>query len=784
MNWQQMQCHDHWSSDHALNKFITNDMRRISLTQVYCALALLFIPVVSRAQGIDMDKQLRRRELKQKAYDDTDADRHGTLHAWYLFPRTGDMRLAPIDTMRLNSFHRGHVEGLSIAEAYTSTYASPYQSKVYFDRASDYWGLFFMSNPYRHLMRLGSRARFFDTKVPYSYLSYHSTGASDTQEQNFRGLISTNLGPNFNIGGEVDIDHAGGVYSSTASHNITYRVFVSYTKGKYEAQAHVWNTNVINQENGGITDMNFIENPDAFIEGRRALQPKDIPTKYKATWNRVNHGSARLNHRYRFGFYRYVDKDGNEVDNPNKEQSQPDGKNGPTIDTTASMNADSMQIMTPPPAVTDSLRRNSISAPQAPAPKRRTGKSVGQVAPPDYSGGEEQKDETRRFFVPVTSLFHDIEYNKIDRTFVSQDPQFGVDYPTPAIPRLPDTQYYPYDYVYTEKLSNTLGMEMIEGFHKWAKLGVAAFVAFDYKHYFQPLITEENAQRLGVERELIEHKEHTTYVGGRVSSDSLNFLKYYIWGQIGIEGAQAGEVDLRGDATTYLKFGGKDVQVNAHARMLNSVPTFFLRQYKASLHAWEQDLKMVQTLSVGGELRIPFTGTRVYADFETIQNPIYANSNAQPEQKSSNFRVIAAGIEQKLRWRFLNWENNIVWQSSSDTEVAPLPMLSVYSNLYIRTMIAKVMTLQIGIDGKWHTAYNAPYYEPTTQLFKPQSNVMIGGKAPVLTAYANAHLKRMRFYLKYYNVGALVLKPSHFSMPYYPQYSPRLMFGLAWDLRN
>lgn len=764
-------------------------MRRISQISIYISalVGLLSATSTAMAQGIDMDKQIEEaRKHEQKTYNDTDADRHGTLHAWYLFPRTGDMRQAPIDTMKLNSFHRGHIEGLSVAEAYTSTFASAYQSKIYFDRPADYWGQFFMSNPYLHLMRLGPKARFFDTKVPYSYLAYHSTGVSDTQEQNFSALFSTNLGPNLNLGGEIDIDHAGGVYNSTATHNNTYRIFASYTKGRYEAQAHVWNTNVVNQEGGGITDMDFIENPGAFVEGRRALQPKDIPTKYKNTWNRVNHGSARLNHRYRFGFYRYVDKEGKEVEAPKKK-----AKNQKKSDATPQ---DS--ILATPPAPTDSLSTDSLSmdstgtalrpnpAPQRPAPKRRTGKSIGQEAPPDYSEGEQKEDETRKFFVPVTSIFHDIEYHKSGRTFISQDPTLLEEYPTPVIPRLPETRYYPNDYLYTEKLSNTIGLEMIEGFHKWAKLGLAAFVSLDYNHYFQPLAAEEDARRLSIEREVIEHKEHTTYVGGRVSSDSLSFLKYYIWGQVGVEGAQAGEVDLRGDITTYLKLWGKDVQVNAHARMLNAVPTYFLRHYKASLRSWDQDLKMSQSLSVGGELRIPFTGTRVYADFETIQNPIFVGSSAQPEQKSSNFRAMAVGLEQKLSWRFLNWENNIVWQNSSDPEVAPLPMLSLYSNFYIHTKVAKVMTLQIGMDAKWHTAYNAPYYEPTTQFFKPQTEVTVGGKAPMLTAYVNAHLKRMRFYLKYYNVGAYVFKPSHFSMPYYPQYSPRLMLGLAWDLRN
>lgn len=151
---------------------------------------------------------------------------------------------------------------------------------------------------------------------------------------------------------------------------------------------------------------------------------------------------------------------------------------------------------------------------------------------------------------------------------------------------------------------------------------------------------------------------------------------------------------------------------------------------------------------------------------------------------STNTRILAIGLEQKLSWKILNWENSIVWQKSSDQSITPLPELSAYSNFYFRFLIAKVMTLQLGIDAKWHTAYHAPYYEPSTQLFRPQSEILIGGGIPLLNAYANLHLKRTRFFLKYYNVGALITNPNNFSMPMYPTYPPVLRLGLAIDLRN
>lgn len=139
-----------------------------------------------------VEAEFRKRDAVEK-YDDSDNDRRGNLHASYLVRRTGDVIPAFADTLRLNYFHRSSIEGKSIAEAYTGTYASPYQSKIYFDRPIDQWGDFFFTNPYDHLIHRGKDMRFFDVKVPYTLLSYVKNGGSDNVEENFHTLFSSNL---------------------------------------------------------------------------------------------------------------------------------------------------------------------------------------------------------------------------------------------------------------------------------------------------------------------------------------------------------------------------------------------------------------------------------------------------------------------------------------------------------------------------------------------------------------------------------------------------------------
>lgn len=729
-------------------------------------------------QGIDIDKQLAERKTEE-VYDDSDIDRHGgNLRSIYLSPRVGDAQNASLDTLRLNYFHRAFVEGRSIAEVYTGTYASPYQSMVYFDRPINRWGDFFFTAPYTHLYRNKRRMQWYDTKVPYTFLSYRTIGLGQDREQNLSLTFSSNLGKEWNVGGDFDLDYAEGIYANTASKNITYRVFASYNGSRYQAYASVGNTNVMNQESGGITDMRHITHPDEFSDGRRALLPKDIPTKYRSTWNRVVYGSGRLHHKYSLGFYK--DKEGEKIEkNIENIVSEPS-------DSLSLVHNDSINVEEPK-AVVDSL---SLANTPNPTRRVRSGKSSGQAEKETEDSDEasdaeaETKPKETRLFVPVTSIFHDLEVQQADRFFVSRDPIWEKLYPNPILPRLQGVQLYPYDQIRAVSVSNALGIELLEGFHKWAKMGLAAFVAFDFTYFEQPLVRHEDAYRLDIEEEKLTKKEGTTYVGGRASSNSFKYFGYNVWGQVGVAGAKAGEVEVRGELTTYFPLFKKDVLLKGSFELLNTPPSYFLQRYKASLIEWEQSYRMIQAMRVGGELAVPALGTKVKVNFETLQNPIFVNAEAKPEQMLANTRVLAVQMEQKLSWKALNWENQLVWQNSSNHSVAPLPDLAVYSNFYLKTLIAKVMTLQLGVDAKWHTKYTPPYYEPITQAFRPQTDIELGGEAPLLSVYANVHLKRARFFVVYHNVGATFLRPSQFTMPYYPTYPPSLRLGIAVDLRN
>lgn len=146
-------------------------------------------------------------------------------------------------------------------------------------------------------------------------------------------------------------------------------------------------------------------------------------------------------------------------------------------------------------------------------------------------------------------------------------------------------------------------------------------------------------------------------------------------------------------------------------------------------------------------------------------------------------QVISARLKQDLRYRAFGWENEVAYQLSSKSEVLPLPQISLHSNMYVAVKLAKVLTVQLGAEVYYNTAYYAPYYEPASQQFQVQQKVKVGNY-PLINAYANLHLKQARFFVMAYNLGSKFVAPDYFSLAHYPLDPMVLKMGIAVTFNN
>lgn len=330
------------------------------------------------------------------------------------------------------------------------------------------------------------------------------------------------------------------------------------------------------------------------------------------------------------------------------------------------------------------------------------------------------------------------------------------------------------DYMAYYSFKNTLALTLNEGFRSWTKFGLTAFIEYDMRKYSLPSSIPKLNTR---------HGEDVLTVGGVLSKEQSEFLKYRLSAEKNLLDT---DFKMEGEVTTRLNLWGKSMAVKAKAYIKNLKPSFYEENFSSKYRNWNFNFEDIRRVYAGGEIILPslsFMQMKLSGGVENIQNYIYYGADSVTAQKSGSLQVFSLRLDQKLQAGILNWDNQIVYQATSDDAVLPLPAISVYSNLYISAKLAKVLGVRLGVDAHFHTEYYAPGYDPLTMQFFNQRQKKIGN-FPIATAYLNLHLKKTRFFVMMYNVAQGLGNSQSFTLLNYPVNPRGLKMGLSWDFTN
>ena len=395
-------------------------------------------------------------------------------------------------------------------------------------------------------------------------------------------------------------------------------------------------------------------------------------------------------------------------------------------------------------------------------------------------------------FVPVTSFIHTMELDFNGRKYITQDDAQNRE--------LYEHTYFGNDSIDKDRrtsVRNTLGISLREGFNKWAKAGLTAFVTHEYRDFTLPDSTNIPGQRI-----FKHYKENILYAGGELLKEQGNLLHYKVLGELAIAGEDAGQFRLEGNGDLNLNLLGDSVRLDVNAYVKNLNPVFFYRNFHSKHYWWDNnDLSKIMRTRLEGKLSSQKLGTTLRMGVENIKNYTYlANTsvpvtnqagqivsfknNAAVFQHSGNIQVFTAMLQQKLKYGIFHLDGEVVYQKSSEQSILPLPELSAYGNLYLKTGLAKnVLQVELGADVRYFTKYNAPDYSPVIGQFylqNPKNEISIGG-CPMIDVYANLHLKRTRIFLMLYNANQTMGNSRYFLAPHYP-ISPRILkLGISWN---
>jgi len=404
---------------------------------------------------------------------------------------------------------------------------------------------------------------------------------------------------------------------------------------------------------------------------------------------------------------------------------------------------------------------------------------------------EDEEGNVIKQFIPVSSIIYTFDYTDKKQKFYSEDSAAVNRFYSYADFLNPDRKnLLPSDSTSFRSIKNTFGLSLREGFSEWAKFDLTAYITHDIRQYILmgtiPVAPDDLNNFIP---KTANH--YSTFIGGELAKKTGKTLRYGAQGSLGVIGYNLGDFNFSGNIETRIPFLKDTASVSASGHIKNLSPTYLENHYLSQYFRWDNDFGKIRKLFVGGRIMIPHTLSEVSLGVENITNYIYFNGKGYPEQYGGNIQILALSIQQNFKLGALSWNNQVVYQTSSNHEILPLPDLCAYSSLFLQFAVAKVLTIQMGANAHYWTRYYSPIYEPAIQQYRIQraeEKETIGSKVgeyPLISGFLNCHLKQTRFFLQYYNLGAMFINPPrYFSMPHYPVNPPGLRLGLSVDFIN
>lgn len=672
------------------------------------------------------------------------------LYMWKLSETLGNRTIIPADTASLNFQSTNLVEGMFGHYNYLGNLGSPRLSRLFFEREESEPAIFMA--PFSSFFTRPDQVLFTNSNVPYTNLTYYKAGSKVNGEERFKSYFSVNVNKQLAFGFNIDYLYGRGYYQNQSTSHFNAGLFGSYIGEKYQVQAVYNNFFLKMNENGGIADDQYITRPENMSGGKKEYESTTIPVKLEQSSNRNKDFYIYLTQRYRLGFTRRVrnTQEGKPTVSAPKASSSPSSE--------SEISASNNDIALP----NDSIASKSVSTLAA------ANDSLPSVSTADNDSLFEEE------FVPVTSFIHTLKVERSRHQFRSgSEPEgfFPEDYKL--------YKNYSNDSTTAFSVKNVFGIALLEGFNKYAKAGLTAYISHKFSRY--DLMNTDTL----TDMRRIRYTEQEIFLGGELAKREGKLLHYNVNGEVGLVDKAIGQFRVNANLDLNFRLWKDTVNFYARGYVSNTLPSFYMRHYHSNHYNWDNDnMDKEFRTRVEGELNIAHWGTNLRAGVENIKNYTYFNQSALPEQNGGNIQVLSATLKQDFRLGVFHLDNEVTWQKTSNETVLPLPQLSLYHNFYILAKLAKkVLTVQLGADVRYFTKYNAPAYAPGVQQFhlQPTDDLVEIGGYPIVNVYANLHLKRTRIFAMMYHVNAGMGSANSFLVPHYP-INPRLFkIGVSWN---
>jgi hypothetical protein len=577
---------------------------------------------------------------------------------------------------------------------------------------------FVFMDVYREYIKLPEDYRFYNTRTPYTSLNYWNGGPKRFGEEQIKVVHSRNIGKDFNITAYADYIYGRGLYDRLSTKHLNFALISSYVKPRYSLFTVAGINNLENFENGGFASDLWVTNPISLTNDARSAREYNT---YE-----VNLNDSRASFKNRF-------------------------------------------------------------------------LSLNQEYRIGFRKDVELEDTVIKEFVAVNSIGHEFIYSQYSKNYYEDAPD-RIFYRNTLI-NTSDLRPGTLDSTYRRVISNTVKLYFEEGLNKYVPFGFGVYLKnelikqrnnawsmipdsvfnVDYstaKMQFSGLIADSS--RFTYMQQYGDTLYTNTSVGGHIFRRRGKNYFFDAGAELFFLGYRQGDYRITGQFTKWFAFADS-VSLTAKADFSRTTPDYFLNHYRSNHFWWDNNFDATFEQRIEGALEIPTWNMLISLKLNTIVNHIYFDSLAMPQQYSSALPLLELSAKKDFRFGKFHWDNQVAYQVSGNRDVLPLPELAARSALYYRNKFFNVLSVMVGVDGIYHTSYNMPAYMPATGRFYNQSDTEYGNY-PLLNAFGNFQIKRMRFFVMFYHVNHnLFPSPNHFSAAHYA-HNPRLFkVGVSWN---
>lgn len=643
-----------------------------------------------------------------------------------------DVNLQPFDTTYNYNFNEYPYYHEDINTTSLGVSGSPEQSYNYFKRASTENAIFYTTS--QRYSYSPETLPNYNTKTPYTELAYWGTlfANKDKEESNIKILTTQNILPELNLTLEYRRYGGNGLLKREDTNNRNAVISGNYMGKRYLMHTGFIYNKVARSENGGIVDNFWIR--DTTVDAREI----DIYLKDASSTTKKN--TVFLDQSYRIPFTFIENLKGR------KERLRK-------------------------AAVRDSIMASGDSA------------AIAQLLDEEaleLEEGEADAD-TASINKDITTAIigHSSEYSVFRRIYqdnISKSDEFGRKF------------YNDRFYLNPTKSADSLRVMKFENrffirLQPWKSDGIVSKLDVG--------IGDKLANYFSFKRtDYIQGSSNTLLNSAYLYAGAKGqYKKYFTWdarGEYTFLGYEVNDFGIHANMTfsayPFRRAKNSPLTLKAHFETTLKEPDYYEQHLCTNHYMWDNDFGKISTTKIGAELEIPRWDLNAAFDYALLSNNIYYDTEGIVRQNSAPMSVMSASLRKDFKVWKLHFENEGLFQLSSNKDVLPLPMLALNLRYYLQfDVVKKVMQMQIGANIAFTTKWYAPAFNPVLGVFHNQ-NVAEYGNCPYIDAFVNIQWKRACIFVKLVNanMGWPNKSADYFSADGYIAPQRAIKFGISW----